>query len=121
MKIGIPKEAKIKENRASCTPGGARMLVQQGHEVFVQQGAGVGAAFTEEKYRETGATVVPTADDAWAAEMVIKVKEPQASEYRNLRPDLVLFTFLHLAVEPALTKRLLESRTCGTRLICSSA
>jgi alanine dehydrogenase len=113
MKIGIPREIKIKENRVSCTPGGARMFVQQGHEVFVQQGAGIGSGFSDQNYRETGATLVPTAADAWAAEMVIKVKEPQSAEFQFLRPDLVLFTYLHLAAEPALTQRLLESRTCG--------
>jgi alanine dehydrogenase len=113
MKVGIPKEIKIKENRVSCTPGGARMLVQQGHEVFVEQNAGVGSGFSDEQYRQAGASIVPRADDAWAAELVIKVKEPQHDEYRFLRPDLVLFTYLHLAAEPALAKRLLESHTCG--------
>ncbi|MBI5820343.1 MAG: alanine dehydrogenase [Verrucomicrobia bacterium] len=113
MKIGIPKEIKIKENRVSCTPGGVRMLVQQKHEVLVETGAGVGSGFSDEIYRQAGATIVPTAADAWAAEMVIKVKEPQHDEYRFLRPDLVLFTYLHLAAEPVLAKRLLESRTCG--------
>ncbi len=113
MKIGIPKEIKIKENRVSCTPGGVRMLVQQKHEVFVEQGAGLGSGFSDEIYRQAGAVIVPGPADAWAAEMVIKVKEPQKEEYPYLRPDLVLFTYLHLAAEPALTKRLLESRTCG--------
>ena len=89
------------------------MLVQQGHEVFVQQGAGVGSGFRDDLYREVGATIVPTASDAWAADMVIKVKEPQPSEYRYLRPDLVLFTYLHLAAEPELTRQLLATRTCG--------
>ncbi len=113
MKIGVPKEIKIKENRVSCTPGGARMLVRQGHEVFVEQSAGVGSGFFDKQYRDAGAHVVPRAEDAWAAELVMKVKEPQESEYRYLRPDLVLFTYLHLAAAPALTKQLLKSRTCG--------
>lgn len=113
MKIGIPKEIKIKENRVSCTPGGVRMLVQQKHDVYVEQGAGVGSGFSDEIYRHAGAVIVPTAADAWAAEMVIKVKEPQEEEYDWLRPNLVLFTYLHLAAEPALTMRLLKSRTCG--------
>jgi len=113
MKIGIPKEIKIKENRISCTPGGVRMFVQQKHEVFVEKGAGVGSGFPDDVYIQAGATIVPTAADAWAAEMVIKVKEPQHEEFRFLRSDLVLFTYLHLAAEPALTKSLLESRTCG--------
>ncbi|MEI6072876.1 MAG: alanine dehydrogenase [Verrucomicrobiae bacterium] len=113
MKIGIPKEIKIKENRVSCTPGGVRMLLQQKHDIFVEQGAGIGSGFPDEIYRQAGAVIVPAAADAWSAEMVIKVKEPQEEEYAFLRPDLVLFTYLHLAAEPALTKRLLESRTCG--------
>ncbi len=113
MKIGIPKEIKIKENRVSCTPGGVRMLLQQKHEVFVEQGAGLGSGFPDDIYRQAGAVIVPTAADAWAAEMVIKVKEPQEEEFAFLRPDLVLFTYLHLAAEPALTKQLLKTRTCG--------
>jgi len=113
VKIGIPKEIKIKENRVSCTPGGVRMLLQQKHDIFVEQGAGIGSGFPDEIYRQAGAVIVPAAADAWSAEMVIKVKEPQEEEYAFLRPDLVLFTYLHLAAEPALTKRLLESRTCG--------
>jgi alanine dehydrogenase len=113
MKIGIPREIKIKENRVSCTPGGVRLLVQNKHEVFVETNAGIGSGFCDEIYRQAGGTIVPTAADAWGAEMVIKVKEPQPQEYGFLRPDLVLFTYLHLAAEPVLTRRLLECRTCG--------
>lgn len=113
MKLGVPKETKVKEHRVSCTPGGARTLVQQGHTVLVETGAGFGSGFSDESYRQAGATVVPSAQDAWAAEMVLKVKEPQADEYQFLRPDLVLFTYLHLAAEPELTRNLLASRTCA--------
>jgi len=113
MKIGIPKETKNKESRVACTPGGARMLVQQGHEVLVERDAGIGAGFIDHLYEEAGAVIVPASDDAWAAEMVLKVKEPRESEYRYLRPNLILFTYLHLAAEPALTKALVETRTCG--------
>lgn len=113
MKIGIPKEIKIKENRVSCTPAGARMLVQAGHEVLVQQSAGDGSGFTDEQYTLAGARIVPTAADAWSAQMVIKVKEPVPSEYGFLRPDLLLFTYLHLAADKKLTEELVKSKTTG--------
>jgi alanine dehydrogenase len=110
MKIGIPKEIKVKENRVSCTPGGARMLVQAGHEVLVQKNAGVGAGFEDDQYIAAGAKIVPTADDAWGGEMVIKVKEPIKPEYKYLRPDLLLFTYLHLAADKPLTEALVKSK-----------
>ncbi len=113
MRIGVPKEIKIKENRVACTPGGVRMLIQQGHTVLVQEGAGAGAGFADALYREVGATLMPTAADAWGADLVLKVKEPQPAEYGFLRPDLVLFTYLHLAAERELTQRLLAARTTG--------
>jgi alanine dehydrogenase len=113
MKIGIPKEIKIKENRVSCTPAGARMLVQAGHEVLVQQSAGDGSGFTDEQYTLAGARIVPTAADAWAAQMVIKVKEPVPTEYGFLRKDLLLFTYLHLAADKKLTEELVKSKTTG--------
>ncbi|MDA0989367.1 MAG: alanine dehydrogenase [Verrucomicrobia bacterium] len=111
MRIGIPKEIKVKENRVACTPGGARMLVQDGHDVLIQTGAGVGSGFGDELYGFAGATIVPTAADAWSADMVIKVKDPMPAEFPLLRPGLLLFTYLHLAADRALTNRLLESRT----------
>ena len=113
MKIGIPKEIKIKENRVSCTPAGVRMLVQAGHEVLVQQSAGEGSGFTDEQYVLAGAHIVPTAADAWAARMVIKVKEPVPAEVGFLRPDLLLFTYLHLAADKKLTEELVRSKTTG--------
>ena len=113
MKIGIPKEIKIKENRVSCTPAGVRMLVQAGHEVLVQQSAGDGSGFTDEQYALAGARLVPTAADAWAAQMVIKVKEPVAAEYGFLRKDLLLFTYLHLAADKKLTEELVKTKTTG--------
>lgn len=111
MKIGIPKEVKVNENRISCTPGGARMLVQAGHEVMIQQSSGEGSGFTDDLYALAGATIVPTADDVWSADFVIKVKEPIESEYSYLRPGLILFTFLHLAAMKELTQRLVTSKT----------
>lgn len=113
MKIGIPKEIKVKENRVACTPAGAFELVRNGHSVLVERGAGIGSGYEDERYAEVGATLVPTAAEAWAAEMVIKVKEPLPQEYGYLRPDLVLFTYLHLAAAPELTRALLSSGTMG--------
>ena len=113
MKIGIPKEIKVKENRVSCTPAGVRMLVQAGHEVLVQQSAGEGSGFTDEQYAAAGARLVPSAADAWSAGMVIKVKEPIAAEYGYLRPDLLLFTYLHLAADRTLTEELVKTKTTG--------
>ena len=82
MRIGIPKEIKVKENRISCTPGGARELVRNGHEVWVQQNGGVGSGFLDELYVAAGAKIVATAEEAWSCEMVMKVKEPIAEEYQ---------------------------------------
>lgn len=113
MKIGIPKEIKVKENRVSCTPAGVRMLVQAGHEVLVQQSAGEGSGFPDEQYALAGARLVPTAADAWSAHMVIKVKEPISAEYGFLRSDLLLFTYLHLAADKKLTEELLKSKATG--------
>jgi alanine dehydrogenase len=113
MKIGIPKEIKIRENRVSCTPGGVFELVRNGHQVFVETGAGAGSGYADERYRQAGATLVGAADEAWAAEMVVKVKEPLPSEYRYLRRELLLFTYLHLAAAPELTRALLDSGATG--------
>ncbi|MCB1101257.1 MAG: alanine dehydrogenase, partial [Kiritimatiellae bacterium] len=111
MKIGIPAEVKVKENRVACTPAGARMLVQDGHTVLVQKGAGNGAGFTDDQYLQGGAKLVETAADAWGADLVIKVKEPVASEYGFLRDDLLLFTYLHLAADKPLTEALCAAGT----------
>ena len=113
MKIGIPKEVKIRENRVSCTPGGVYELVRNGHRVLVEKGAGIGSGYADRLYQEAGASLVATADEAWSAEMVVKVKEPLPSEYGFLRPDLVLFTYLHLAAAPQLTRALLAGGTTG--------
>ncbi len=111
MRIGIPREVKTQERRVACTPGGVRMLAQAGHEVYVEQRAGVGCGFPDAAYQEAGATLVPTAAEAWACDMVLKVKEPVAAEYGYLRPDLLLFTYLHLAADRPLTEALMASRT----------
>ena len=113
MKIGVPKEIKNNENRVAMTPAGVMTLIANGHEVFIETGAGLGSAFTDNDYLLAGANIVETAAEAWEAEMVMKVKEPVASEYGYFREGLILFTYLHLAPEPALTKALLEKRVVG--------
>jgi alanine dehydrogenase len=110
MKIGVLKEIKNNENRVALTPMGAFMLTELGHDVFVETNAGLGSGFTNMEYIDAGATIVETAKEVWeGVELALKVKEPQPSEYQYFRPDLTLFTYLHLAAEPELTKALVES------------
>ena len=109
MRIGVAKEIKPQEYRVALTPAGARELVQRGHEVVVEQGAGLGSSFSDADYEATGARVA-TVDEVWAqAELLLKVKEPIAPEYGRLREDLVLFTYLHIAADEPLTRALAES------------
>lgn len=110
MKIGIPKEILNNENRVGITPAGVYTLVDAGHEVFIETGAGIGSSFTDEAYKEAGANIVATTGEAWNVEMVMKVKEPQASEYPFLKEDLIVFTYFHLAQVPELTQILLEKK-----------
>lgn len=110
MIVGVPKEIKNNENRVAITPAGVATLVHAGHEVLVETEAGVGSGFTNEEYVKEGAKIVQTAKEAWSADMVMKVKEPLAEEFQYFREGLVLFTYLHLAPEPALTKALVEKR-----------
>ncbi|MGE4423863.1 MAG: alanine dehydrogenase [Pseudodesulfovibrio sp.] len=112
MIIGIPKEIKTLENRVAMTPGAVESLVRQGNEVLVEAGAGLGSGLTDAEYVAAGAKMVSAAE-AWGAEMVIKVKEPLSSEFQYLRKGLLLFTYLHLAAAPELTKALLDSGTTG--------
>ena len=112
MKIGVPTEVKNNENRAALTPAGADRLVREGHRVLVQSGAGVGSSIDDDAYRAAGAEIVATAADAWGdADLLIKVKEPVAEEYGFLRPDLTLFTYLHLAADRPLTEALVAAGT----------
>jgi alanine dehydrogenase len=107
----VPKEIKDNENRVALSPSGVHVLVKGGHRVLIESGAGSGSGFSDEQYQEAGAQVVDTAQEVWqTAEMVMKVKEPEREEFRFFRPGLVLFTFLHLAAEPDLTKALLDHR-----------
>lgn len=110
MRIGCPREIKPQEYRVGLTPAAVRELVAHGHEVLIEAGAGAGAGFDDDAYRAAGARIVETADEIFAeAEMIVKVKEPQAVERRKLRPGQVLFTYLHLAPDPEQTRDLLES------------
>src|SRR4051812_683113 len=112
MRIGIPAEVKDNEYRVAITPAGVHEFTGRGHEVFVQAGAGTGSSITDADYRAAGAKVLDTAEEVWGqAELLLKVKEPVASEYRFLRPDLVLFTYLHLAADRPLTLALAETGT----------
>ncbi|HSM80904.1 MAG TPA: alanine dehydrogenase [Nodosilinea sp.] len=109
MRIGLPTEIKDQEFRVGLTPAAVQSLCQQGHQVVVQAGAGAGSGFGDDDYQRAGATLAAEAATAWAQEMVVKVKEPQPSEYGFFRPDLILFTYLHLAAERTLTEALLHS------------
>ncbi|MEV8265066.1 alanine dehydrogenase [Microbacterium sp. NPDC077057] len=112
MKIGVPTEVKNNENRVALTPAGADRLVREGHRVLVQSGAGIGSSIDDDAYRAAGAEIVDTAADAWGeADLLIKVKEPVAEEYGFLRPDLTLFTYLHLAADRPLTEALVAAGT----------
>ena len=114
MKIGCPKEIKPQEFRVGMTPDAAREAIAHGHEVMIETKAGVGAGFSDDDYKAAGATIIVTADEVFAkADMIVKVKEPQAVERKRLRPGQVLFTYLHLAPDPEQTRDLLASgATC---------
>ena len=111
MIIGIPKEIKNRENRVAAVPGGVKLMVGAGHKVSVQKGAGLGAGIPDGKYEEAGATIVDSAEQVWTnSEMIIKVKEPIAEEYSRMQEGQLLYTYLHLAAEPALAKALVERK-----------
>ena len=110
MRIGVPKEIKNHEYRVGMTPAAVRELTARGHEVFVETHAGEGIGLHDELYTKVGAKILPNADEVFAkADMIVKVKEPQAVEIKRLRKDQVLFTYLHLAPDPEQTKGLLDS------------
>ena len=113
MIVGIPREIKDNEYRVSMTPGGVCQLIDAGHEVWVETGAGEGSGFSDAQYSAFGARIVATAAEAWAAEMVVKVKEPQLGEFPFLRPDLTLFTYLHLAADERVTREMMERGVTG--------
>ena len=113
MKIGVPKEIKNNEYRVAMTPAGVMTLTSVGHEVLIEAGAGLGSSFMDEDYASAGAVIVETAAEAWNVDMVMKVKEPIESEFIYFREGLILFTYLHLAPEPELTKALLDKKVVG--------
>ncbi|HEX4904301.1 MAG TPA: alanine dehydrogenase [Acidimicrobiales bacterium] len=110
MLVGVPTEVKDSEARVAMTPDGVRELTARGHDVRVQSGAGLGSSITDAEYVAAGATMV-SVEDAWAAQLVVKVKEPQPSEWQHLRDDLLLATYLHLAAYPEVAKALLAAGT----------
>jgi alanine dehydrogenase len=110
MRIGVPKEIKVLENRVGLVPASVREAVAHGHEVIVEHNAGQGIGMDDDAYRKAGARVVGTAQDVFdAAEMVVKVKEPQAGERKMLQRGQILFTYLHLAPDPEQAKDLVDS------------
>lgn len=112
MIVGTVREMKTAEHRVGLTPEGADTLVREGHEVLVEKGAGLGSGFEDEAYRRAGAEITDAADDVWRrAQLLVKVKEPMPEEYGRLRSDQILFTYLHLAALPELTRALVDAGT----------
>lgn len=112
MIIGVPKEIKNQENRVALTPAGVEALKKAGHTIYLETEAGAGAGFPDSEYQMFGAEILSSASDVWnKSDMILKVKAPLEEEYKYFRKDLIIFTFLHLANEPALTKALIESET----------
>lgn len=112
VRIAVPREIKKHEYRVALTPAGVHELTGRGHEVFIETGAGIGSAISDDEYAGAGAKILATAADTWAeGELLLKVKEPIAEEYRYLRSDQVLFTYLHLAADRPLTEALLDAGT----------
>jgi alanine dehydrogenase len=111
MKIGVPRERKTLEKRVAVTPEGAKQLIQRGHTVLIETGAGVGSSFSDQDYQAVGCSIAPTLAEVWGqAELLVKVKEPDASEFELFRPDLLLFDYLHLASLPEVAKALLDKK-----------
>ncbi|MGL5032525.1 MAG: alanine dehydrogenase, partial [Microcystaceae cyanobacterium] len=109
MQIGVPKEIKDQEYRVGLTPSSVRSLTEQGHQVFIETQAGIGASFRDEDYQAAGGKIVATALEVWQRDLVVKVKEPLPTEYPLLSQTRILFTYLHLAADRVLTEALLQS------------
>ena len=109
MVIGVVREIKDNEFRVGLTPGAASEYIKAGHIVLVEKGAGEGSSFPDGEYQAVGCSVVDTAAQAWAADMVVKVKEPLKSEFHYFRKDMIIYTYLHLAVDEALTRALMSA------------
>jgi alanine dehydrogenase len=111
MIIGVPKEIKNNENRVALTPAGAKELIKRGHQVYVQQTAGIGSGFSDEDYKAAGASLLPSIEATYQiAEMIMKVKEPIESEYSLIKPNQLLFTYFHFASYEPLTKAMVASK-----------
>ncbi|MEI6109442.1 MAG: alanine dehydrogenase, partial [Actinomycetes bacterium] len=114
MKIGVPREIKNHEYRVAITPAGVMELVRNGHEVFIEQDAGIGSSIQNEEYVKAGAKILATADEVWqTGDMIMKVKEPIAVEYDRMREGQLLFTYLHLAAKQKCTDALLKNKVTG--------
>ncbi|MDQ6993927.1 MAG: alanine dehydrogenase [Mariprofundus sp.] len=113
MNIGLPKEIKNYEHRVALTPKGVKTLIADGHQVIIETNAGLDSGFEDQLYLQAGGLIVENPADAWAAELVVKVKEPQVQEYGYLRSDLTLFTYLHLAADALLADELLKKGVCA--------
>ena len=114
MKIGVPREIKNHEYRVAITPAGVMEMVRHGHEVFIEQDAGIGSSISNEEYVKAGAKMLATADEVWqTGDMIMKVKEPIAAEYDRMRDGQLLFTYLHLAAEQKCTDALLKKKVTG--------
>lgn len=111
MRIGIPRERKTLEKRVAVTPDGARQLVERGHQVWIETGAGLGSSFSDSDYKQAGCNIATTLEEVWTkAELLVKVKEPDQSEFQFFRADLVLFDYLHLASLPEVAAALLNKQ-----------
>src|SRR6202042_3403614 len=114
MKVGVPAEVKNHEYRVAITPAGAHELIRTGHDVYIQAGAGVGSSIPDADFEAAGAEILPTADDIWqTGDLILKVKEPVEEEYHRMREGQVLFTYLHLAADRALTEELVRRKVTG--------
>lgn len=109
MKIGVPKEIKAYEDRVGLTPTGVELLKNENHEVYIEKGAGLGSGIPDQEFIDAGAIILDTAEEVWASDMIVKVKEPLESEYKFMKKDQIIFAYFHLANEPELTKALVDS------------
>ena len=114
MKVGVPREVKNHEYRVAITPAGVFELTKHGHEVYIEQDAGIGSAITDDEYVAAGAKILSSASEVWrTGDLILKVKEPIASEYHLLRPGQTLFTYLHLAASRECTEALITAGVTG--------
>src|SRR5690554_4175620 len=114
MIVGVVKEIKNKEYRVGLIPESVKVFVQRGHQVFIEKDAGLGSGFTDKQYQKVGASILDSAQEVWRkSDMIIKVKEPTKDEYRYLRENLILYTYLHLAANLSLTQSLLKKKVVG--------